>query len=85
MGFFGAGHRWGGGGGGGGAKRPPKICPKNPAVMKLGTIIPTRTKKYMNHVTPPLSFADISIFHWKSANFAISRNTDIDCIFIHNF
>ena len=27
----------------------------------------------------PLSSADISIFHWKSANFAISRNIDIDC------
>ena len=39
----------------------------------------------MNHVTYPLSFADISIFHRKSADFAISRNTDIDCILIHNF
>ena len=23
-------------------------------------------------------------FYWKSANFGISRNTDIDCILIHN-
>ena len=44
-----------------------------------------RSKKYMNHVTHPLSSADISIFHRKSANFAISRNADIDCILIHNF
>ena len=38
----------------------------------------------MNHVTHPLSSADISIFSqkkiWKSANFAMSRNTDIDSI-----
>ena len=26
-----------------------------------------------------------AFFHWKSANLAISRNTDIDCILIHNF
>ena len=35
--------------------------------------------------THPLSSADISIFHRKLANFAISRNTDIDFILIHNF
>ena len=33
----------------------------------------------------PLSSADISIFHKKPAIFVISRNTDIDCILIHNF
>ena len=32
----------------------------------------------MNHVRNSLSSADISTFYWKSANFAISRNTDID-------
>ena len=26
-----------------------------------------------------------NFFHGKSANFAISRNTDIDCILKHNF
>ena len=31
-------------------------------------------------MTHPLSSADISIFHRKSRNFTISRNTDIDCI-----
>ena len=39
----------------------------------------------MNHVTHRLSSADISFFQRKSANFAISRNADIDCILIHNF
>ena len=33
----------------------------------------------------PLSSADISIFHQKSANFALSRNTDVGFILIHNF
>ena len=28
-----------------------------------------------------LSSGDDSIFHWNSANFAISRNTGIDCIY----
>ena len=43
-----------------------------------------RSKKYMNYVTLPLSSADISIFSTEISNFAISRNTDIDCILIHN-
>ena len=44
-----------------------------------------RPKKYMNHATHPLSPADISIFHRKSANFAISEKTDINCIRVYNF
>ena len=39
----------------------------------------------MNHVTHPLTSADISIFYRKSANFVTSRNTDIDFILVHNF
>ena len=35
-----------------------------------------KIQKYMNHVT---------FFHWKLANFVISRNADIDCILLHNF
>ena len=31
----------------------------------------------MNHVAHPLSSADVSIFHQKSANFAVSKNADI--------
>ena len=26
-----------------------------------------------------------TFFHWKSADFALPRNTDIDCIWTHNF
>ena len=36
-------------------------------------------------MTQPLRSTDISIFHWKSVTFVISRNTDIDTILIHNF
>ena len=39
----------------------------------------------MNHVTHPLHSADISIFHRKLANFAISKTTDIAYILVHNF
>ena len=49
--------------------------------MKLGTVAPYLKKfqNYMKYVTDPLSSADI-IFYRNSANFAISRNTDIDSI-----
>ena len=33
----------------------------------------------------PLSSVYISIFHQKSATFALLRNTDKDCILMHNF
>ena len=33
----------------------------------------------------PLSSADIRVFHWKSATFVTSRNTDIDCIASNSF
>ena len=39
----------------------------------------------MNHVTHPLISAGISVFHHKSASFAISRNANIDCVLIRNF
>ena len=83
MDLSGAAHRWGG------AKKPhlPKTCNKYLTMMKLDTVTPylKKIKKNMNHVTYPLSCADISIFSWKSANFVLSRNTDTDCILIHNF
>ena len=62
--FFGAAH--GSGGEGGGAKRPPFL--KSVAHIlqwwNLAQLYLTqrRSKKYMNHVTHPLSSADISIF-----------------------
>ena len=37
-----------------------------------------RSNKDINHVTHPLSSADISIFYWKSTSFPISTNPDID-------
>ena len=36
-------------------------------------------------MTHPLSYADIIIFYHKSAAFAIIRETDKDCILMHNF
>ena len=39
----------------------------------------------MKLVTNPLSTADVDIFYRKSANFAISRNTDIPCFLTHSF
>ena len=64
-----------------------KIRHTYPTMMKLGTIMPylREIQKCINHVTHQLSSADISIFSRKSANFATSRNTDIDWILIHNF
>ena len=49
----------------------PKICQTYPAMMKLGTAIPylKKAKKYMNHVTYPLSSADISTFSSEISKF----------------
>ena len=44
-----------------------------------------RSKKYMNHVTHPLSSVDISIFSPGISKFCVSRNADIDSILMHNF
>ena len=33
----------------------------------------------------PCVLLTYAIFHWKSVNFAISRNTNMDCILLHNF
>ena len=67
----------------------PKICQAYPTMMKLGTVLPNLKKiqEIYESCNTLLDFssADISIIHRKSANFAISRNTDIDCILVHNF
>ena len=65
----------------------PKICHTYPTMMKLGTVIPSLVKiqKISESREHMWSFAAISIFYRKSTNFAMSRNTDIDCILIHNF
>ena len=59
-----------------------KICHTYPTMMKLGTVIPYLKKIQKTHKShdTPLESADISIFHRKSADFSVSRNTDIDCI-----
>ena len=71
-----------------GLGRPKRLT--YPTMLTLGTVIPypKNIQKYLNHVTHHLSSAGISIFfllHRKSANFAIRRHTDIDCILTHNF
>ena len=55
---------------------PSKICRTYPTMMKLGTVIP-----YLKKIQKILKI----FFHRKSASFVISRNTDIDCILVHNF
>ena len=72
------------------AKYPPpsKICHTYPTMMKLGTVIPYLKKIqkiYEWCYTPPEFCWHQHFFHQKSANFVISRNTDIDCILISNF
>ena len=83
MGFFGAAHGWGERV----QKGPllPKICHKYPAMMKLGscTLPKEEPKKNINHT--PCIVLTSAFFYRKSANFAISKNTDIDCILAHNF
>ena len=62
MGFFGAAHGLGG--------SPPSLksytcmCHTYPTMMKLYTVRPyqKKSKKYINHMTHPLSSADITIF-----------------------
>ena len=71
MGLFGAAYEWVG------QKGPlPKICHTYPTNMKFDTIIPyvkKIKKKYMNHVTQPLSSADISIFSLEITKFCYIR------------
>ena len=66
----------------------PKICHTYPTKIKLGPVIPCLKKiqkKCMNRVTHTSSSAEISIFfQQKSANFAISNNTDVGYILVHN-
>ena len=49
----------------------PKICHTYPTMMEFGTAIPylKKIQKYINHVTHPLSSADISIFSPKISKF----------------
>ena len=60
----------------------PKTCHTYPTMMKLGsyTLHKEDPKKDMNYVLLTSAFV-----HQKSSNFAISINTDIGCILVHNF
>ena len=53
----------------------PKICHIYPTTMKLGTVIPypKKIQKYMNHVTHPLSSADIIIFSPEISKFCYMK------------
>ena len=65
----------------------PKICHTYPTMMRLGSYtLPKEDPKniWITWQTPWLLLTS-AFFHWKSANFVISRNTDIDCILVHNF
>ena len=83
MGIFAAAHGYGG------PKRPhlPKLCHTYPTTMKLGSY--TLPKKDPNNTWIMWRTAWVlltsAFIQWKSVNFVISRNTDIDCILVHNF
>ena len=74
---------------GGRAKKAPfsKIYHRYPAMMKLGTVIPylKKIQKIYESRDTPLRLADISIFPPEISKFCYIKNTDIDCILIHNF
>ena len=71
-----------------GKKAPcPKIWRAYPTMTKLGTVNLTqsRSRKYINYVTHPLSFAAISIFFTIYQHFfVLPGNTDKNCILLHN-
>ena len=75
-------------GGRGGKNVPlPKICHTYPKLIKLGSYsLPKEDPKNI-WITwhNPWVLLTSAFFHCKSANFFISRNTDKDCILIHNF
>ena len=65
-----------------GAKRLPHTYL---TVMKLGTVIPylKKTQKIYESRDTPLDLCWNQLFYCKIANFAISENTNIDCILVH--
>ena len=86
MGFFGAAHGWGW-----------RVGKKVPSPYNLSHIF-CNDETWHSYTLPkedpqniwvtshnPWVLLTSAFFHWKSGNFAISRNTDIDCILIHNF
>ena len=76
MGNFGAAY--------GGSPPSKKVCHTYPKIMRLGTVIPCLKKIQKTWHTPWVVLTS-AFFNRKSANFAIARNVDIECILIHNF
>ena len=76
MGLFGYGH------GCGGYQKAPlhKICYTYPTMMKLGTAISYLKKIQRIYKSRDAPLETSAFFYRKSVTFAISRNTDIDCI-----
>ena len=74
---------------GGGAKWPPfpKICHTYPTMMKLGTVIsyPKKIQQIYESRDTPLEFCWHQHFFTRNHQILLSRNTDMDCILIHNF
>ena len=89
MGIFGAAQGCGGWGVGE-AKRAavPKICHTYPAIMNLDGVISylRKIKKnlWITWHTPWFLLTSAFFYRKSTTNFAMSRNTDIDCILIHN-
>ena len=83
MGMFGAAH------GLGNKKNPSlKSVTQYLAIIKPGTVIPYLKKIQKNiwitWYTPWVLLAS-ALFHQKPGNFAISKNSDVDGILLHNF
>ena len=81
MDLFGAAHGWGV------KKSPlPKNCRTYPTKMKLGAVIPylKNTQKIHKSRDRPHEFC--AFFDWKSVNFAILENANIQIYnLVHNF
>ena len=72
------------------AEKPPfpKICYTYPTIMKFGRVIPWPKEDRKDiSITwhTPWILSKSRLFHRKSANFAISENTGVDSILVHNF
>ena len=82
MGLFGAAHAWG-------TKRPPSRKSdthiSNDETWHSYTLPKEDPKNIWITWHTPWVLVSLAFFHRKSANFAISENTDIDCILVHNF
>ena len=85
IGLFGAAHGWGGGVQ---KSSPPTKLWHISYNVEIGHsyILPKEDPKNI-WITwhTPAALLTSAFFHQKPANFAISRNTDIDCVLMHNF